>query len=185
MIQKNVMVCDYCNKESEKLNVIKDTYTGGIFSVCNECEEKVKNNICIVCGRKADILIKGKCNTCYQTHDISNHSNPEIAFEDMTEEEFEQWVVETGKAHSGDDISIEKLRLWIMVKLKVAGILDNKLINKYFKDCENLVLDNADKLQGLMCWLVIVNGDKNIEYYMNKSGYNRVLCNTENVYIIY
>ena len=174
--------CSWCGKEEENLKVAKDSY-GKVYKVCGRCAAMSKKHKCIKCGKSSDIIIKGLCTNCYQViamnRQLNGNEDKTIGFSsEMSQEEFEKWVT-MGKSMSPEEIrsNIELKKMWILLKLNLAGIKENDEIHKYFGKAMKMIDRSTEKLIGNKCKLVISNNGSEIDS-------TKIIDNEEDLYIV-
>jgi len=169
--------CAYCGKKVETLVKVSDSFEDS-YNVCNECKEKLDAGVCRVCGKPMDINIQGKCETCYQLEMVERQKRQSevqqglVDFDDevnerqvkITESDFQKWLTMSNTFKPSDLArSIELKRLWIFVKLRLAGIYDNDVINENMGDLEILLNRCFSKLVGNKCRLFIVSTSRDMQ----------------------
>ena len=125
-----------------------------------------------------DINIQGKCETCYQLEMVERQKRQSevqqglVDFDDevnerqvkITESDFQKWLTMSNTFKPSDLArSIELKRLWIFVKLRLAGIYDNDVINENMGDLEILLNRCFSKLVGNKCRLFIVSTSRDMQ----------------------
>ena len=168
--------CAYCGKKVETLIKVEDSFEDR-YDVCQECKDTLDKKVCRQCGKPMDINIQGKCETCYQLEMIERQRRQSevqqglaIDFEEddrqvkMTEDDFQKWLTMNNTFGPADLArSIELKRLWIFVKLRVAGIYDNDVINENMEDLETLLNRCFKKLVGNKCRLFIASTSRDMQ----------------------
>lgn len=161
-----MQICEACKKEvEEQLQLVTDSYDNKMH-VCKQCADKIKNNICIICGEKG-ALKRGMCPRCVQLKMVTEIEDTDEENGTMTPEQFETWITQGRK-----NVNIDAMRkntnvrkMWILIKLKVAGISNEntKNIGEYYKKAEKMLERSDSKLLGTKCKLVISSNGSDID----------------------
>jgi len=158
--------CSWCGEETEKVKVVKDSYSK-LYKVCPKCAKKSKSHKCIKCGVTSNIIMQGYCPNCYQLKVMSSQMQSaginSIAG-DMSEEQFEKWIT-SGKSMSLEEINKnpELKKMWVILKLQLAGIKENKDVQNYFGKAIKMVDRSTEKLMGVKCKFIISNNGAGID----------------------
>lgn len=167
--------CEWCNKVTSELFSYTDAI-GEEHKICQSCKNSVDACECRKCGTVTDpsMMIDGLCTTCIQVklRDKSKRQEEvrmgidaptieETGDLELTDEDYERWML-LGKNFSPNDMkSVEMRRLWIMVKFNAAGIYDNKTISENLENIEILLERNFSKLVNNKCRIIIGNTAEN------------------------
>ncbi len=161
--------CDWCESLSNELM----NYEGS--RICKECYNKATvKHVCRECGVSTPKqgMINGLCSRCFENSIKEKAERREraslgIASSDMlstdlvfTEDDYNKWVTydPNNKGFSPEDFKKSTVlrRLWIMTKLKAAGITDEDVINDNMEDIEYIIDKNFSKLINNKCKIVII-----------------------------
>ena len=179
-----MLYCEFCKKEHNELLIYTDIDTHE-YKICSECNNKIKADTCINCGKQSKLLYKGICTNCIQIRDSDElviqeeleNSLDEAYNEnaDMPDELYKSWMTNGNSFNTKEDRENNLLiKLWLITKLLYSNITDSSIIADNMDDLEILAHNNITRVKK-DCKIVISN---------NLNNNQRVIDRVHNVILI-